>query len=256
MGLAMTQLVGFGANYSRFRPAIPFSAVKLLLGFEGANNATTTTDESNSANTMTMNGGGSNAKISTAQFKFGSSSCVFDGSGDEVYCQQTSPTPNDFDFGSGAFCFEAWVRFATSGATVGSIGGQWGAASPSWFLYLTGGNLRFRYAQTGGAGNVDVQSAWAPAQNTWYHVCADKDASNKVRTYIDGVMQASQTIATAMQSHSGSGSRMGLGLIPDFAGFADLNGYLDEVRCIKGYTPYGSDAGFTPPTTAFSRSSV
>lgn len=248
---------GIGATIGGFEAAaggIPFSAVKLLLGFEGANNATTTTDESSFANTMTMNGGGSNAKISTAQFKFGSSSALFDGSGDEVSCQQPGAGANDFDFVAGPFCVEAWVRFATVGATSGAICGQWGVL-PSWFFYLASGNLIFRMNDTTAALR-DTQVAWAPTQNVWYHLAADRDASNKFRIYIDGAMVASQTYTQTMQNHSGTGSRMGIGLVPDFPGFADLNGNIDELRVIKGYTPYGSDAGFAVPTAAFSRTSV
>ena len=53
-----------------------FDKVELLLPFDGANTATSTTDESDSSHTVSFNG---NAKISTTQKKFGVSSCYFDG---------------------------------------------------------------------------------------------------------------------------------------------------------------------------------
>ena len=46
-----------------------FPKVKLLLPFDGTNGATSTTDSSNTGNTITFNG---NAQISTTQSKFGS----------------------------------------------------------------------------------------------------------------------------------------------------------------------------------------
>ncbi|SVD27381.1 uncharacterized protein METZ01_LOCUS380235, partial [marine metagenome] len=53
-----------------------FPQTKLLLPFDGANAATTTSDLSNRNATVTFNG---NASISTAQSKFGGSSLYLDG---------------------------------------------------------------------------------------------------------------------------------------------------------------------------------
>ena len=60
---------------------VHFPKVKLLLPFDGSNGATSTTDSSNTGNTITFNG---NAQISTTQSKFGSSSAYFDGTGDYI----------------------------------------------------------------------------------------------------------------------------------------------------------------------------
>lgn len=56
-----------------------FSNVQLLLNFQGANNSTSFTDLSNNNYSITVGG---NAKISTAQSAFGTSSALSDGSGD------------------------------------------------------------------------------------------------------------------------------------------------------------------------------
>ena len=56
-----------------------FPQTKLLLPFDGANAATTTSDLSNRNGTVSFNG---NASLSTAQSKFGGSSMYFDGTGD------------------------------------------------------------------------------------------------------------------------------------------------------------------------------
>lgn len=57
------------------------SSLVLLNNHQGANNSTTFTDASPVGRTLTANAG---AKISTAEFIFGSSSAVFDGVGDYV----------------------------------------------------------------------------------------------------------------------------------------------------------------------------
>ncbi|TIQ46361.1 MAG: hypothetical protein E5X49_02025 [Mesorhizobium sp.] len=67
-----------------------FAKAKLLLGFEGADGATSAADESPPQHAMTFIG---DAQIDTAQFKFGSSSCLFDGTGDYL----STPNSTDWD---------------------------------------------------------------------------------------------------------------------------------------------------------------
>ena len=61
---------------------VHFPKVKLLLPFDGSNGATSTTDSSNTNNSVTFAG---TAQISTAQSKFGGSSLLLDGNSDYVY---------------------------------------------------------------------------------------------------------------------------------------------------------------------------
>ena len=71
---------------------VHFPKVKLLLPFDGSNGATSTTDSSNSNNTISFAG---TAQISTAQSKFGGSSLLLDGNSDYLavsYTHLTLPT--------------------------------------------------------------------------------------------------------------------------------------------------------------------
>ena len=81
-----------------------YSFVTLLLHCDGANNSTTITDSSLSQVTVTAQ---DNAKISTAQSKFGGSSLLLDGTGDFglINTQMTN-----FEY-SGDFTIEGWWRF-------------------------------------------------------------------------------------------------------------------------------------------------
>lgn len=60
-----------------------FSSVVLLLHCDGSNGGTTFTDHSSAARTLTASG---NTNTSTAQYKFGTASGRWDGSGDHLSC--------------------------------------------------------------------------------------------------------------------------------------------------------------------------
>jgi hypothetical protein len=83
------------------------SNVSLLLKMDGANNSTTFTDSSLTPKAVFANG---NAKISTAQSKFGGSSALLDGTGDYLSLAHNS----GFSIESSDFTLEAWVYRSTS----------------------------------------------------------------------------------------------------------------------------------------------
>ena len=145
--------------------------VKLLCGFEGADGTTAVPDESPVARGNATPGG--NAQIDTAQFKFGSSSLLLDGTNDLISWADSA----DWDFGSGDFTVEAWVRF-NSVSGFQTICAQWQTTSSNqaWLFDFPGSAnnvLRFAYSTTG-ANTVAVQGAWTPSTGTWYHLAASR----------------------------------------------------------------------------------
>ena len=64
-----------------------------------------------------------------------------------------------------------------------------------------------------------------------------------VKFYVNGT-NVSDSTYTNSTTYSGV-----LGIGGTFAGQADLNGYIDDLRITKGYARYTSN--FTAPTTAF-----
>jgi len=85
--------------------------VILLLEFEGVDASTTFTDLSDSARTMVAQ---DDAQIDTDQAATGSSALLLDGAnGDAV----TTATHADFNFGSGDFTVECFVRYAVDPST-------------------------------------------------------------------------------------------------------------------------------------------
>lgn len=210
-----------------------WDSVVLALRGEGANNSTTIIDDSNSAKAGTVSG---DAKISTAQFKYGSSSLVFDGTGDYI----TFSASADFGFGTGDFTLELYVRAsAFPGAGV-----YWpildfrpaGGVVPGGIFFNSTGNIDYFN------GSVDTVSSNAIALNTWAHIAINR-TSGTTKIFIDGVQGASfsdssnwaTTNICAIGKHQAASTY--------------FNGYLDNIRITKGVGRY--PAAFTPPASTF-----
>lgn len=228
-----------------------FSSVKLLLGFEGADASTTITDESPSARgNATIEG---NAQIDTAQFKFGSSSYLSDGSGDGAKFTHST----DFDF-TGQFTLEAWIRPNTTTPGNRDILSNTGGTFAIGFLFWCPSSPANQLSFWAGVGstvsfNQQINSSgltWVSGQ--WYHVAVDRDSSDKIRVYRDGTMVASATASGTIGP--GGSIRFGVGVDDQGTGSRSWNGWIDEVRVTKGVARYASDSGYTVPTEAFSRS--
>jgi hypothetical protein len=227
----------------------------LLLAGEGTNGATSGagfTDES-----FVARGAGTaqgNGQISTAQFKFGSSSYLFDGTGDGIFFADSA----DWALGSSnssLWGVEAWIRPATTtpGNTV-IVSQSAGLGAAAFYFWLDGSNQITFWGSAAGtsfdwsANPTSAGLTWTAGQ--WYHVAADHDASGKVRVYRDGTMVGSSTPTTSSIANTSAPLGVGIGGV----GERSFNGYIDEVRVLKGYAPYANDGGYTVPTAAFPRS--
>jgi hypothetical protein len=222
-----------------------WTSVKLLCGFEGTNGSTGSpgmTDESSAAHgTATV----SSATIDTGQFKYGASSLKFTGTGVIKWTDSA-----DWDFGSGNFTVEVFVRFNVATGTQ-MLFGQWQnpGTSKAWAIRLNSGALEWLASTDGSTQLTDMTYAWSPSTGTWYHVCVDYNGS-KYRLYVDGVMRASSTTARTLFN-----STYVLSLGSDAATLSwPLNGWLDELRITKGVARYASDSGYSVPSAAFPRS--
>jgi hypothetical protein len=224
-----------------------FSSVKLLLGFEDADGATGSpgmTDESGVARgTATVSG---NAQIDTAQFKFGASSLLLDGTGDKIAFADSA----DWEL-TGEFTIECFIR-ANTLPVISTIAAH-AASSTSWGWWLSSNNaggIRFRFDDNGdGTALHDISSSNTISTGTQYHIAVDRDSSSKLRLYIDGIMRGSKTSATGA-SFNAAGT-LDIGEIATSFGW---NGWIDEFRITQGVARYANDAGFTVPTAAFPRS--
>lgn len=207
-----------------------FSSVVLLLHYDGTNNSTTFTDSSSSARTLTAVG---NAKLTTAQQKYGTASGVFDGTGDYV----TAPSSTDWNFGTGDFTVETWIRFNALPAASGSIVGNYPG---TWVLQYRpdAGNKIAWYN-----GSFVYSAAVTITTGVWYHIAVSRTGTS-LRIFLEGT-QTGSTI-TDSSNYSGTntltiGQLSGLG--------QEINAWVDDMRITKGVGRY--TANFTPPAAAF-----
>jgi hypothetical protein len=215
--------------------------VVLLCHFDGTAGSTAFWDASGYGHALTP----SSVTVSTTAPKFGT------GAGDFTSATAgrniDTGAATEFRLGSGQFTVESWCYVtAALGGVEHDIVAQWGGSSNlGWALgWDASGNLAFYYSPDG-ATNPFVGTAYTPTLNTWIHIAADRDASNVVRVYVNGVVIASATV-TATIFPSTQTFMIGNNHNLDRA----YTGYLDEVRVITGRAMYGG--AFTPPTAPFS----
>lgn len=211
--------------------------VTLALHMDGANNSTTFVDETGKTVSAAAD-----AKISTAQSKFGGASGYFDGAGDYL----SVPNSTDFDFGSGDFTVEFWlftpISWSSQASSSAICGKKQNDASNGWVIYRDGTQptkLNFRFSQQN-----NLFSASVPTQNVWEHWAVTR-SSGTLRVFKDGVLDASTTNTSAISDGSAA---FKVGLADTWAG-SYLNAYIDDLRITKGVARY--TANFTPPTAAF-----
>lgn len=222
-----------------------FANVVLLSAFDGADGATSATDDSNTGRTLTFAG---NAQIDTAQSKFGGASLLLDGTGDWV----TAADSADWQF-DGEFTIEAWVRWNALPVTASLLSHGASAISYGWWLTSSNtGQISFRFDDGGDGTPLHSFSSGATlvTTGTWYHIAVDRDSSDKMRLYINGVMRGSKTSASGTSFNSTAALNIGaIGSVQ-----SPFNGWFDEVRITKGTGRYASDSGFDVPADAFPRS--
>lgn len=237
------------AGYSGAATDPYWSSVSALLHMNGADSSTTYTDQTG----KTWTGSGS-LSIATAQSVFGGASL-----GATTNSSHYVSTPNDsaFDFGSGDFTIECWVRNTSSAnnnnAAVichDSIGGTRG-----WLMLRndSGGGKKLGFAAFVGATAYTIYDSVALTQDVWYYYAAVRDGGT-LRLYKDGVQVDSTAITGSIgnpsvpiciaQLYGTSGVQSGTWWL----------GYIDELRVTKGVCRYPSGTTFTVPTAAFPNS--
>lgn len=240
---------GFLLNPYRFGAGGPtdpnFANVSLLLHFDGADGSTTFTDNSPSPKTPSSVNG--NVQIDTAQSKFGGASCLFDGAGDWIEYAANAA----FDFGSGNFTIECWVRPASAGVQGALL--EYSRANASsdahqcftFFVQATN-NLYTRVTiGSSGVGFVGTQTLTAGQFN---HVAFVRDGGT-LRQFVNGV--ASGTMAVSGSVNADASRVLKIGKYVD-ASPIYYNGWMDDLRITKGVARYTT--GFTPPAAPFPNS--
>jgi len=189
------------------------------------------------------------AKVSTAQYKYGTGSIVFDGTGDYL----SIPPTNLLNFGTGDFTVEAWV-YTTNTNTRKYIFGPGnntadhydGIGFEIWddkiCMWASGNGSTWNLLEcdtVGNRGNISI-----PA-NTWTHVAMTR-SGNTWRSFVNGVVDKTFTVSGAVFYNSSA--PYNIGRTGYLSGQFYFYGYIDDLRVTKGYARY--TANFTPPTSA------
>jgi hypothetical protein len=179
-----------------------------------------------------------NAKISTTQSKYGTSSIAFDGTGDYLSIYDPKYIAS---VGPGDFTFECWVYLNSLPGVVTAVyhlKNDTGLSTTVFVIELT---------QTG-AVNVSTGTALIVtgtvskiSSGSWIHIACVRSAGI-FKTYINGILDASSGSNTT--AYNGTYAQIGAWR---YSGYdSSMNGYIDDLRVTKGYARYTSN--FTPPT--------
>ena len=171
----------------------------------------------------------------------------FDGSGDYL----TVPNNNAFKFGSENFTIECWVYFNAVSDDI--IISKWNAGATAgtnqWILNTVGAVPTFTWSIDGtfAAGNAIGTTLVA---NRWHHLAAVRNGSS-ITLYVDGVGGTPVSVSGSLYESEtevlGISYRRNNG-----AGWNPINGYVSDVRIVKGTAVYTAE--FTPPTAPLSSS--
>lgn len=220
-----------------------WSSVKLMLGFNGADGATTFTAEESSPHALTFVG---NAQLDTAQAKFGSASLLLDGTGDYISALDS----DDWHIcGAGTkFTVECFVRQNSITGNQAVIG-QWvWSTNIGWVLNLIDGKVYFTIGTAASTYTQKLISDAVISPNTWYHVRVSFDGTT-YRAYVNG-----DEVVSATGAVTGLNAAVPLAIGMQDANSANYNGWLDEVRVTKGVARNSGLTYFMPPKAAFPRS--
>ena len=188
------------------------------------------TDETTGKN-VTANG---NVVTSTTQFKFGTSSAFFDGTGDWL----SIPSDPDFNFSTGDYTLEAFVRLNnTSGSKIIFDFRTSSLTEISPVVFISGSDVVY-YIN----GAAVITGAAAVSPTTWHHIALSRTAGIS-KLFVDG------TQVGASYTDGNDFPTRGLRIGANLQGSASMNGYIDEVRITKGSSRYNTN--FNPTATQF-----
>jgi hypothetical protein len=226
----------FSSNTTQVSGSAPdpqFNYVTMLLHGDGTNGAQNNTFLDSSTNNFTITRNGNTTQGSFSPY--GSNwSNYFNGTTDNL----SFPNNTAFVFGTGSFTIEFWIngplnndKFILGGRD--AIGGMHITTGGS---SSTAGVLRY-------VGTSTIVSSNVITDNTWHHCAIVRNGSSNITLYVDGVSVGTGTDTNNYAAASGTWyiARNDLG------GSNYLNGYLSNLRIVKGTAVYTSS--FTPSTT-------
>ncbi len=208
--------------------------------------------------------------------KFGQSLYFDELTGTPGYSHLETAYSTDFNFGTGNFTWDMWVRFNNGpGAGTlppGNAGGLRGFFCVGWQTNLNnrvvfcmfnrgGGNPQYSFffiATSGGVAKANYNTPYISLSfpTAWYHLAAVRSGTS-FYIFVNGVSQ-SLTETTAIGSNSldlATSEKSTVGYAGPYAPFPpqlpnDMDGWMDEIRISKGIARWTSN--FTVPSQPYS----
>lgn len=187
-------------------------------------NGTSVVDTSNYKNVITNS---SNVQLNSSQYITGTQSLYFDGSNNQYL---SFPYSEQFDFGSGDFTIETWIKIDTFIQNLTVFGQFFGIS-----LYFgSGAAIGFYY---GGTSFTKLTTNNVIKIGKWTHLALTKK-SGLIKIYIDGYSSGQAYLPGVISP--GTGDMFVGGYITRNA----FKGYIDDLRVTKGICRY--DNNFIP----------
>jgi hypothetical protein len=216
-------------------PTTPLTAItntQLLTNFTGAG----IIDNAMINNLETVG----DAKISTAQSKFGGSSIYFDGTGDYL----NIPYSPSFNFGTGDFTVECWanITYVQYSGIISSCNST--MTSSMWLLGFsnTAHIMTFNFD---GSGTAICGADYTAYEGVWTHIAVSRSGTT-LKLFFNGTQVQSVTNSTSFTGDTANPVTIGRRYNNQTQYY--VNGYIDDLRITKGYARYTTT--FTPPTSA------
>jgi hypothetical protein len=228
-------------------PTAPPTAIantSLLLNFTNGG----VIDNALSNNLETVN----DAKISTAQYKWGASSMFFDGNGDNL----SGPSTPALNCGTSDFTIEGWVYVSSRTLNYPVIFGNNNGSYTAGALALTNNSAaNVAYNNKFCLNAYDINSSGPPALvssstnalNTWYHLALVR-VGTTLKMFVNGNQTASTTISSSIVFNWGKGGVLVGGGNWDTTN-SYFHGYINDLRLTNGYARY--QYPFTAPAAPF-----
>ncbi len=154
------------------------------------------------------------------------------------------PDSADWDFGSGDFTIDLWLRVNanSSGAVVGKRAD--GTAEGPFLIFDNNGTLNAYLSSTGSSWDLlSAGSFGTLATGVWYHIALVREGTTAF-LFRDGTLINSYSIGSAPLVTNTQPVRVGGESAAYF-----LNGWIDELRVSKGIARWTS--AFAPPAQAY-----
>jgi hypothetical protein len=213
----------------------------LLLHMDGTNGSTNFID--NSLNNFTITPYGA-AQISTAQYKFGGAAGYFDLASGSSSLKINTPN-SQISMGNSDFTVECWIFPISKGQDNNGtlIGGRDGNAFQIGYRSETEFGVAKSFVQW------DLYSETLPEFNEWTHIAITRK-NNIMKMFYNGTAVTisdtdGQDYKEVTSNYDGYTNE--IGGYQTYGGWWD--GYIDELRIIKGYAAYTSN--FTPANQPF-----